>query len=597
MKHHLITTGGVELPTSNDPILLLGPWCDDHSLAEQGKQQVTSSHSQNSLAELHQLRVLADEISNRIFPDLCAELNRLHQTDHSLRFWEYSVQLWLINFVDTIIDRWQRIDSVSSSYSITGTTIHQCREMELIPSTSNQLQFLINSHPWNHLIFGKIIQELGQFPYSIAPQPSTLKVKFGNNPASNNFRRITRQFLQRVSNFTTRASLVFISQTYLPKPTEIKLGLMLGTLPYRWYPDKAMSNKPDSALRALIDMKVGTGDPLERFIRKTIPLQIPMSFLENFQDNQQLIKRRSLPKNPRIIFTSNLHQSSDQFMLWLGQKVTAGSSVVIGQHGGVHGMIEPASREELHERQISDRYLTWGWGVGENMVFSPGPALINTGIRSGTKTNQQLAKKLLIVLDSTYRYPSMRRGINGSRMSYLQAVSALLTNLDPVSQKAALIRPYLGHEQFDDSHLPYFEENFPEIEIDSGSTPIKNLWKSSNLVVTTSIGTTYIQTIHRKIPTLIVLDPNSSNLSSRALQSFENLERIGVYHSSFSSAGKFVNSIWTDIDQWWLDPTVQATLGDFMNQFGRVSARPLRILKSNINSKILSSHEPHVRLD
>ena len=191
----------------------------------------------------------------------------------------------------------------------------------------------------------------------------------------------------------------------------------------------------------------------------------------------------------------------------------------------------------------------------------------------------------------------MRRGINGSRMSYLQAVSALLTNLDPVSQKAALIRPYLGHEQFDDSHLPYFEENFPEIEIDSGSTPIKNLWKSSKLVVTTSIGTTYIQTIHMKIPTLIVLDPNSSNLSSRALQSFENLERIGVYHSSFSSAGKFVNSIWTDIDQWWLDPTVQAALGDFMNQFGRVSARPLRILKSNINSKILSSHEPHVRLD
>jgi len=106
MKHHLITTGGVELPTLNDPILLLGPWCDDHSLAEQSNQQVTSSHSQNSPAELHQLRVLADEISNRIFPDLCAELNRLHQTDHSLRFWEYSVQLWLINFVDTIIDRW-----------------------------------------------------------------------------------------------------------------------------------------------------------------------------------------------------------------------------------------------------------------------------------------------------------------------------------------------------------------------------------------------------------------------------------------------------------------------------------------------------------
>ena len=593
MKHHLITTGGVELPSSNDPVLLLGPWCDDHSLAEQGNQQVTSSHSQNSLTELHQLRVLADEISNRIFPDLCAELNRLHQTDHSLRFWEYSVQLWLINFVDTIIDRWQQIDLVSSKYPIAGTTIHQYEELELIPRTSNQFQFLINSHPWNHLIFGKIIQELGQFPYSIVPQSSTLKVEFVNDPSSNNFRTITWQLLQKISNSTTKASSVFFVQTYLPKLSELKLGLLLGTLPHRWYPDKTLSNKPDSALRASIDMKVEAGDHLERFIRKTIPLQIPMSFLENFTDNQQLIKGRSLPKNPRVIFTSNLHQSSDQFMLWLGQKATTGSSVVIGQHGGVHGMIEPASREELHERQISDRYLTWGWGDGENKVFAPGPALINTGIRSVTKTKQKLSKKLLIVLDSTYRYPSMRRGMNGSRMSYLQSIGALLADLDPMPKKVALVRPYRGQEQFDDSHLPYFEQNFPEITIDSGSTPIENLWNSSKLVVTTSIGTTYIQTIHRKIPTLIILDPKSSNLSSRAIPLFENLERAGVYHTSFLSAAKFINSIWSDVDQWWLDPAVQGALDKFMNQFGRVSDRPLRLLKSNIYSKILSSSEQH----
>ena len=129
-------------------------------------------------------------------------------------------------------------------------------------------------------------------------------------------------------------------------------------------------------------------------------------------------------------------------------------------------MIEPASREELHERQISDRYLTWGWGDDENTVFAPGPALINTGIYSGTKTKQRLATQLLIVLDSTYRYPSMRRGMNGSRMSYLQSVGALIKNLDPITQNVALVRPYRGQEQFDDSHLPYFEQNFPEIKID-----------------------------------------------------------------------------------------------------------------------------------
>jgi len=595
MKHHLITTGGVELPSSNEPILLLGPWCDDHSSAERRNQKVTIHDSQNTPTDIQQLRLLADEITHRIFPDLCAELNRLHQTDHSLRFWEYSIQLWLINFVDTIIDRWQRIHSVSSRYSLSGSTIYQCEELDFIPRTSNQFQFLINSHPWNHLIFGKIIQELGQFPYSIAPQPSTFKVESSVNSASNDFWTIAKQLLQRISNSTARTSRVFIGQSYLPKSSEIKLGLMLGTLPYRWHSDKTMSDKPNSTLRASIDMKVGMGDQLERFIRKTIPLQIPMSFLENFQGNQQLIKRKSLPKNPRVIFTSNLHQSSDQFMLWLGQKATTGSSVVIGQHGGAHGMIEPASREELHERQISDRYLTWGWGDDENSVFAPGPALVNTGIRSNIKKRN--TTKLLVVLDSTYRYPSMRRGMNGNRISYLQSIGALIKNLDSMPKKGALIRPYRGHEQFDGSHLPYFEQNFPEIDINSGSSPIKNLWEASRLVVTTSIGTTYIQTIHRKIPTLIVLDPKSSNISSRAIPLFEKLERAGVYHSSFSSAAKFINSIWSDVDQWWLDSTVQGALEDFMNQFGRVSDRPLRLLKSNIYPKTLSTSQQHDRLD
>lgn len=593
MKHHLITTGGVELPSSNDPILLLGPWCDDRFSADYEKQQVTTSQSQNTSADIQHLRLVADEITDRVFPDLCAELNRLHQTDHSLRFWEYSIQLWLINFVDIIIDRWRRIDLVSNQYSIAGTTIQQFEELQLIPRTSNQFQILANSHQWNHLIFGKIIQELGQIPYSMPPQPSPIKFEITDNKVSSNIWTTARQLLQRISNSTTKVSRVFLAQTYLPKQSELKLGLILGTLPYRWSPDKKMSENPDSELRASIDMKESTGDLLERFIRKTIPFQIPMSFLENFQDNQQLIKRRSLPKKPRMIFTSNLHQSSDQFMLWLGQKATTGSFVVIGQHGGVHGMIEPASREELHERQISDRYLTWGWGAGENSIFAPGPALINTGIRSANKTRQRAATKLLIVLDSTYRYPSMRRGMNGSRMSYLQSIGALLADLDPMPKKGALIRPYRGHEKFDDSHLPYLEQNFPAIEIDSGNTPIKNLWEASKLVVTTSIGTTCIQTIHRKIPTLIVLDPKSSNLSSRAIPLFETLKRAGVYHTSFSSASKFINSIWDDINLWWLDKGVQAALENFMNQFGQVSDRPLRQLKSNINSKVLSSSEEH----
>ena len=53
------------------------------------------------------------------------------------------------------------------------------------------------------------------------------------------------------------------------------------------------------------------------------------------------------------------------------QKIDEGSKLIIGQHGGAHGMGKWNLPEE-HQIDISNNYLTWGWGTekkGKRWVY------------------------------------------------------------------------------------------------------------------------------------------------------------------------------------------------------------------------------------
>ena len=578
----LITTGGVPIPDS-EPVVFLGPWCENQEKASAGSWQFDGYATPDKRADLEQQ---SREISESIFPDLASALNELHGRDIPNEFWSRTIKLWLEIFTDVVYQRWDCITEAISTASFTSAAQVTTHRSQLTPKTRLEIQRLINSHEWNHLIFGEILDFL-QFPQE---EPGAGEfVSHSNHLKSKHFnpkRGLIKRLASWLNNALARRAKYMIIQTYLPRKVEIRLAIRLRTLPFKWE-DVALDDvEVDNELRGRVQIKTSESRDAEQFIRKIISRHIPMLYIEHFQKVSESFTKKTLPSHPTTIFTSNLHMASEQFLMWMSHKALGGTRLVIGQHGGVHGMSKFDSQEFRHEMQIADSYLSWGWPSSTNSSVVPSFALINANNGDRRTTPSPLRSTLLFVVDSTYRYPSPNRGINGPLVQYLNNCFAVTEQLSPVVRDNTCVRLYHEHEYFDNNQKPFWNGKFPILNVSTGHTPMKQHREQARIVLCTSIGTTYIETIHRNIPTVIFLDPAISPLKAEHAQIFESMEHSGVLHFSAESAAEHINSVWDKVDEWWQSEPVRDSITQFSNLFNRTLNDPISFLQSVISGNL-----------
>jgi len=566
----LITTGGVPIPDS-EPVVFLGPWCENQEKASAGSWQFDGYATPDKRADLERQ---SREISESIFPDLASALNELHGQDIPNEFWSSTIKLWLEIFTDVVYQRWNCITEAISTASFTSAAQVTTRRSQLTPKTRLEIQRLINSHEWNHLIFGEILDFL-EFPQE-EPEPG----EFGNHSEHFNPKRgLIKRLASWLNNTLARRAKYMITQTYLPRKMEIRLAVRLRTLPFQWE-DVALDDvEIDNELRDRVQIKTSESRDAEQFIRKIISQHIPMLYIEHFQKVSESFTKKTLPSHPTTIFTSNLHMASEQFLLWMSHKALGGTRLVIGQHGGVHGMSKFDSQEFRHEMQMADSYLSWGWQSSTNASVIPSFALINTQCDDIRQKNSKKQEKLLLVTDVSYRYPSLSRGMNGTQSVYLHNLFALTEQLTPVVRDNTCVRLYHEHEYFDNNQQPFWNSRFPTLNVSTGHTPMKQHREQARIVLCTSIGTTYIETIHRDIPTVIYLDPAISPLKAEHAQIFELMEQSGILHFSAESAAEHINSVWDKVDEWWQSEPVRDSITKFSYLFNQTVNDPNSFLQ------------------
>ena len=578
----LITTGGVPIPDS-EPVVFLGPWCENQEKASAGSWQFDGYATPDKRADLEQQ---SREISESIFPDLASALNELHGRDTPNEFWSRTIKLWLEIFTDVVYQRWDCITEAISTASFTSAAQVTTRRSQLTPKTRLEIQRLINSHEWNHLIFGEILDFL-QFPQE---EPGVGEfVSHSNHLKSKHFnpkRGLIKRLASWLNNALARRAKYIITQTYLPRKVEIRLAIRLRTLPFKWE-DVALDDvEVDNELRGRVQIKTSESRDAEQFIRKIISQHIPMLYIEHFQKVSESFTKKTLPSHPTTIFTSNLHMASEQFLMWMSHKALGGTRLVIGQHGGVHGMSKFDSQEFRHEMQIADSYLSWGWPSSTNTSVVPSFALINTQCADFRHEDSKKRKNLLLVTDVSYRYPSLNRGMNGTQSVYLHNLFTLTEQLTPTVRDNTCVRLYHEHEYFDRNQQSLWIAKFPNVSVDSGHSPMKQHREQARIVLCTSIGTTYIETIHRNIPTVIFLDPAISPLKAEHAQIFESMKHSGILHFSAESAAEHINSVWDKVDEWWQSEPVRDSIAQFSNLFNRTVNDPISFLQSVISGNL-----------
>ena len=556
----LQTTGGFQHGLPSNSLFALGPWCGGRN----------TEPSQNGLGLSDESDVDVESVSSQLVlqleSTLYPALNALHNTNLAREVWKFSLGTYLRVLTPLLVTRYNLVRRAITEVNCT-TFIDIPVEIErIVPRDRTELQSLVNSHAWNHYVFSEMCRGVGLAPLN--PPSIELENDFYWDLTRHHTlhkRNFAKSAVQRACNAVAKRRDAVVTQTLLPSRIEFGIALERVSLPFFWQLDTSYSGEIQQSLRAKLIEVVPSSDPVAAMLIAIIVQTLPRLFVEDFARIRAASKTR-LPKKPRVVFTSNLHMASDQFLFWLSEARASGTKVVIGQHGGVHCLARNIPAEAVVEMELADRYLAWGQFSKHVPRGVSSPILVNVGANQPILDRSAVDGRVVMILDSPYRYPSPPRGMNGDRFSYSRIINPILDVLQSHESPELTIRLHSSAQNVDGPMVDLLHLN-PNVEVDDGTRKIEDLYRSARLVITTSIGTTFFQTISHEIPTFILLDPELSPLSLWATKMFEPLKDVGILFTEPMQLREHLLRHLPKLEDWWNSGPTRIARQQFIDTF------------------------------
>ena len=158
---YLVTTHGFKSKDLKTSAVFLGPWC----LSEDQVHQVGAESSRVlnrtpvSLQSRAERNKHADEVIERILPDLAKALNDVHGTQHSAHFWRICLGYWLSILVDAVYERWLCASAISDTDVVYTIETFGGNLGSVIPESTLSFNLLAQSAEWNQQIYETILRK------------------------------------------------------------------------------------------------------------------------------------------------------------------------------------------------------------------------------------------------------------------------------------------------------------------------------------------------------------------------------------------------------------------------------------------------------
>ena len=588
----LVTTALEDSWVFDTPVLFLGEWCRMYGRRHAWKSldaKVVPYHW-NDRAKLKTDYEYLCELYERVLRCLSDHLNGIHGVDHGSRYWRILVGPWLAYFIHILFDRWESIQRAASDYSITGTVVLYGQE-ESGPPNSMEHFFseLMAGHEWNHAIYAFILENFTEVPCARKVGPS-LKENVRTATRGRNdvgFKRKVFSAYSKLAERFAKNDESFLIATYLSAFDELRLHLRFRQMPNLWATVPPVICPVDPAKRDWICELPGKSQ-FEECLATLIPLQIPATYLEGYRSLTEQAQNLPWPKSPSLIFTSNVLWHDTVSMAYSAYHVERGAKLAYGQHGGF-GLVK-FQWAEKHEREIADRYLTWGW-VEEGCTNLVPVGILKsidryTGKRGVEKKNLLLVRGLwppyTFRLDSGVGLPQLLADIErcmkfAGLLPGDMRTDSLIVRLYPLANAFSSVGRKVDRssENFFCEKLRW-QESMPDVQLNDGLDPIAKLIARSRLVVYTyNGGTGYLEFMAADVPVIAFWDMESSPVRDSAIPYFDDLERVGIFHCTAESAAAHVARVWSDVEGWWRSAEVREVLSRFKSNYCR---RPDNIL-------------------
>ena len=150
--------------------------------------------------------------------------------------------------------------------------------------------------------------------------------------------------------------------------------------------------------------------PFGKFVQDTLLRQLPICFLENFDQILDAARALPLPNSASAVYSGSGPIDDLAFLLKIASCKNLRGSWIISQHGAVYGELLATAKGEFYETAASMAFLSWGWSRHSQPNVIPSVATLKT---VDWETSGPTAFRILLALP-TLRSPPQTGFCRGS---------------------------------------------------------------------------------------------------------------------------------------------------------------------------------------
>jgi len=510
--------------------------------------------------------VYLNGLYERYLVEMTKQLNEIHNVEHSVRYWRIIIGPWLCYFIQAFYDRYFSISAVINSKKDVHTWLPRLEPEFYIPQDFYSFRQYIIEDGYNHYLYGRIIEALGEIPYEIKDLDIELTATRRTFTSMGGAKLAAKNFLASMMRMVPSGlnKVVFVS-SYLHPRDVARLQMSLGQIPCPVMPLVTIGDIAiDLDLR--IKLKLNSGESqFEQILDGILFEQMPAVYLEGFAGLN--LKALSIfPRRPKLIFTANGLIAQEGFKFWAAAQVEQGARLVATTHGGVYGTAG-WSTNEAHEIAVSDKYFSWGWDDKDNKKIIPMPSGQLEGLKPKIKPDPKGGILWIAISFTRFSCQMLSIPMAGQTLDYLKDQETFAQSVLP--EVHGLLTKRVFPVDFGWNEELRWADTDPSLKVYHGKKDMYQQLNESRLCIGTYNSTTDLETLSRNFPTVIFFTPKHWELRESAKPFFDELRRVGIYHESPQSAAAKVNEVYKDPMAWWNSPDVQEARKNFCHRFAR----------------------------
>lgn len=480
--------------------------------------------------------------------------------------------LWVLEFIQVVLEKYRLLDSAFLTKQIEKIvltdTLYEVKDYEDFNSK-------IQVDSYNHILISKIVKHMDNklFQNSYVVDHIIEKIQISNNSK----KVIIMKNLQVFFNKITKKTATLFDRSYFDNNSLLKLFFLNypNIRPLIYIPKNESLDSKNLDLRNELKNSFKefefNNSSFEKILISVLVDEIPLSYLENFTEILKVSQNIKFSGN---VYSANNLFINDTFKCAVANNLSSiNQKLIIGQHGGSYGIAQWNTRE-FWERDVSDKYITFGWGDTDDLLPLSHPKLL----RKISKKIDQLKIMYIATNNPRYMMTNWSNPIAGRfKINYYKNIKSVISRLNNNIKDKFFLR--LHPNDFGIGLIDYLQD--PTINFSTGN--FYEEMENSSLIVCDHNQTSYLESMAMDIPTIIFWNKDDWKLRDETKSYFEKLEEKGVFFSSIDEVLVFVNSLdGFDINTWWNEPSRKQVVNQFINRYAKKNTNWLSDYGKNI---------------